>query len=253
MSGIAGYWGYAADDIPAAVFAGFVDSLSHRGPDGSGINHFPDVRLWLGHRRRAPLGSGATDRQPFADAQRRYWLTFDGAIYNEHALRQRLRAVGYSAASGSTGEIVLAAYAQWGPDCLQCFEGVWAVAILDTRQRRLFLARDRFGVKPLYYIKYAGAMAFASDPKAFSQLPWQDGSYSAEGGDGAFHNLMDQRAKLRTPPPRLRDLRGGEAVVIDATGTIRNFASEKSGRTRTFLHGSAKPFQSDAQETEGTT
>jgi len=139
VSGIAGYWGYAAHDIPATVFAGFVDSLAHRGPDGSGINHFPDMRLWLGHRRLSLLEPALEGRQPLADTKRRYWLTFDGTIYNEHTLRHQLRALGHSFASRSSAEMVLAAYAQWGADCLRRFDGIWAVAILDSRDRRLLL------------------------------------------------------------------------------------------------------------------
>jgi asparagine synthase (glutamine-hydrolysing) len=228
VSGIAGYWGYAAHDIPATVFAGFVDSLAHRGPDGSGINHFPDMRLWLGHRRLSLLEPALEGRQPLADAKRRYWLTFDGTIYNEHTLRHQLRALGHSFASRSSAEMVLAAYAQWGADCLRRFDGIWAVAILDSRDRRLLLARDNSGLKPLHYILGDGAVAFASEPQAFLRLPCTGDAFGPGVGAGTLCHANKQEPKSRTWPHGLRGLRAGHALIIEATGQIRESFSKRS-------------------------
>ncbi len=224
MSGIAGYWGYGAHDIPAATFAGFIDSLAHRGPDGSGINHFPDMRLWLGYRRVSRLKAASEERQPLADAQRRYWLTFDGTIYNHHLLRDQLRALGHSFMSFSMAEMVLAAYAQWGADCPRRFEGVWAVAIWDSHDRRLFLARDNFGIKPLHYIMYDGAVAFASEPHAFLRLRGIDSSFDKS------------EATSRRLPHGLRDLRAGHAIIIEATGEVRDCTSKRMWRVTDRRH-----------------
>lgn len=224
MSGIAGFWGYAAHDIPATIFAGFIDSLAHRGPDGSGINHFPDMRLWLGHRRLSSIEPAREERQPLADAQRRYWLTFDGTIYNERALCDQLSALGHVFASRSTAEVVLAAYAQWGAACLGRFDGMWAVAIWDSRDRQLFLARDNFGIKPLHYIMYGGAVAFASESQAFLRL---------RGIDNAFDK---SEATLRRLPHGLRDLRAGHAIIIEANGEVRDCSSKRMWRVTSRRH-----------------
>jgi asparagine synthase (glutamine-hydrolysing) len=218
VGGIAGYWGYAAPDISATIFAGFIDSLAHRGPDGSGINHFPDMRLWLGHRRLSLLAPAQEERQPLADAQRRYWLTFDGTLYNDHTLRDQLRALGHTFDSRSTAEVVLAAYAQWGTDCLRRFDGMWAVAIWDSRDRQLFLARDNLGIKPLHYIMYGGAVAFASEPQAFLRLRGIDSSFDKS------------EATSRRLPHGLRDLRAGHAIIIDASGEIRDCSLKRMWR-----------------------
>jgi asparagine synthase (glutamine-hydrolysing) len=88
MSGVAGYWGYASQGLSEAVFAAFAHSLTHRGPDGFGIEHFPQARLWLGHRRLAIVDLSERARQPMSYAEGRYWLTYDGEVYNYVELRE---------------------------------------------------------------------------------------------------------------------------------------------------------------------
>jgi asparagine synthase (glutamine-hydrolysing) len=224
MSGIAGYWSYAARDIPTALFADFTDSLAHRGPDGCGIDHFPDVRLWLGHRRLATVARTNDPRQPLADAKRRYWLTYDGAIYNDRALRDELRGLGHRFMSAATGEVILAAYAQWGENCLARFNGMWALAIWDSRDRRLFLARDNFGIKPLHYAQRGGAVAFASELKAFLRLPWVDGAFDPEILIATLGNLDDQEATPPTLLPGVERLAAGHALIVEASGETRHIA-----------------------------
>jgi asparagine synthase (glutamine-hydrolysing) len=220
MSGVTGYWSFASRDIPAAIFAGFTDSLAHRGPDGCGIAHFPEIRLWLGHRRLAAVDGSDDPRQPLADGERRYWLTYDGEIYNDHALRDELRDLGYCFISRSTGEIVVAAYAQWGKDCLRRFEGMWALAIWDSRDRRLLLARDNFGVKPLHYALHRGAIVFASELKSFLRLPWIDGRFDSEILAATLANVNEQEAGPGTLLPGVHRLAAGQALSIDASGAM---------------------------------
>jgi asparagine synthetase B (glutamine-hydrolysing) len=159
-----------------------------------------------------------------ADAQRRYWLTFDGTLYNERALCDQLSALGHVFASRSTAEVVLAAYAQWGAACLGRFDGMWAVAIWDSRDRQLFLARDNFGIKPLHYIMYGGAVAFASEPQAFLRLRGIDNSFDTS------------EAMLRKLPHGLRDLRAGHAIIIEATGEVRDCSSKRMWRVTSRRH-----------------
>jgi len=102
----------------------------------------------------------------------RYWMTYNGEVYNFVELRQELAAEGYRFLSQSDTEVILAAYDRWGVDCLSRFNGMWAFALYDAQERTLLLARDRFGVKPLYYwVSPQSMIAFASEIKAFTALP----------------------------------------------------------------------------------
>ncbi len=144
------------------------DALAHRGPDGSGTFVQPGVSL--GHRRLSILDLSDRGRQPMAYRDR-YVVTYNGEIYNYRELRAELEALGHVFRTGTDTEVVLAAYAEWGKDCLVRFNGMWAFAILDRVERRLFVARDRFGVKPLHYFWSPGIFVFASEIKALLVHP----------------------------------------------------------------------------------
>ncbi len=245
MSGIAGYWGYSAEDMTPANFSDFTHSLAHRGPDGFGIERFPEARLWLGHRRLATTSFSLRARQPMSYADGRYWLTFDGAIYNHAALREELRGLGHRFRSGTDSEVVLAAYAQWGRDCLLRFIGMWAFAIWDARDRQLFLCRDRFGIKPLHYHWRAGGIAFASELKAFLALPWVDGALDSEILAETLADIAAQEASPETLLPHVRRLPPGRAMVIAADGSLR---IETWWNTLDHLPVPAKDLQEQAEE-----
>ena len=180
MCGITGYWGYARADLARDTFEAFTHSLAHRGPDDFAIEHWPDARLWLGHRRLAIIDLSDRARQPLSYGNGRYWITYNGEIYNYLELRRELTGLGHRFVSDSDTEVVAAAYAQWGADCQLRFNGMWAFAIWDARDHQLFISRDRFGVKPLHYSLHNGAIAFASELKAFLTLPWIDGGFDVE-------------------------------------------------------------------------
>ena len=221
MSGVVGYWSYSSADLAAAVFAEFTHSLAHRGPDGFGIEHFPGARLWLGHRRLAIVDLSERARQPMSYAEGRYWLTYNGEVYNYVELREELRGLGHRFISDSDSEVILAAYAQWGQDCQFRFNGMWAFAIWDAREHRLFLSRDRFGVKPLHYCDHAGAFVFASELKAFLTLPWIDGAFDPEILAETLTNIDGQEATSSTLLPGVRRLPAGHAMLVEADGSIR--------------------------------
>lgn len=146
-----------------------IDRIAHRGPDGEGV--FCDGVVALGHRRLSIVDLSSAGRQPMAWADR-YVVTYNGEIYNHIELREELQREGYRFESHSDTEVILAAYDFWGQDCLRRFNGMWAFALYDRRAQTLFLARDRFGVKPLYYWQGAdGALAFGSEIKQFVDLP----------------------------------------------------------------------------------
>jgi asparagine synthase (glutamine-hydrolysing) len=139
-----------------------LDELSHRGPDGFGI--WQDEYLTLGHRRLSILDLSEAGKQPME--YNHLVITFNGEIYNFVEIKAELEAKGHRFVSTSDTEVVLAAYLEWGELCLRKFNGMWAMAIWDKEKRTLFLARDRFGVKPLFYAFIKGKFIFASEMKA---------------------------------------------------------------------------------------
>jgi len=160
MCGISGIAGPAAD--PERLRA-MVRVQAHRGPDDQGTFFAPGIAL--GHNRLSVLDLSAAGRQPMVSADGRYRIVFNGEVYNYLELRREMD--GHEFRTRTDTEVVLAAFARWGEECLDRFIGMFAFAIWDERERRVFAARDRFGVKPFYYHCAAdGTLRFASEIKA---------------------------------------------------------------------------------------
>lgn len=147
-----------------------LNQLVHRGPDGFGIWQEEDVTL--GHRRLSILDLSDNGKQPMIYADGRYVITYNGEVYNFIELRTELEGLGYHFVSNTDTEVILAAFVQWGENCLDRFNGMWAFAIWDRWEKKLFLSRDRFGVKPLYVARHGRKVLFASEMKAI--LPAMD-------------------------------------------------------------------------------
>ena len=159
--------------------------LKHRGPDDYGI--FYDKHIHMGHTRLAILDLSSLGHQPMSYHGGRYVITFNGEIYNYLELREVLEGLGHVFISRSDTEVLLGAYAQWGKDCLKKLRGMFAFAIWDTLERRLFLARDRVGEKPLYYFFCDHTFYFASELKTLiSILPFKP-ELNANAVDLFFH------------------------------------------------------------------
>lgn len=170
MCGIAGIFhcGTPAPVDPALVEQ-MCDALAHRGPDGAGVWTAPGVGL--GHRRLSIIDLAGSP-QPMHSADERFVLSFNGEIYNFRELRRELSASGAQFRTDGDSEVILAAYARWGEDCVQHLHGMFAFAIYDRKDRTLFLARDRFGVKPLFMARLSdGSLAFASELKGLLAHP----------------------------------------------------------------------------------
>ncbi|MGH7757130.1 MAG: asparagine synthase (glutamine-hydrolyzing), partial [Vulcanimicrobiaceae bacterium] len=219
VCGIAGIWHLDGRPLASGAIERFTRALAHRGPDGEGIELLGDDRtLGLGHRRLAIFDRSAAGRQPMRSADGRYWISFNGEIYNFVELRRELESVGYRFTSRTDTEVILAAYDRFGEDCQRRFNGMWAFAIWDVARRRLFLSRDRFGVKPLYYVVERDRFAFASELKAFLQL---DEFEATEDSASLARVLADNFALEGTEDSLLQGVRrlpGGCAMTVSASG-----------------------------------
>jgi asparagine synthase (glutamine-hydrolysing) len=147
------------------------DALRHRGPDGAGEWWSDDGRVGLAHRRLAIIDLSEAGHQPMHDSTGELCIVFNGEIYNFTDLREQLAAAGHAFRSRTDTEVILAAYRQWGADCVTRFNGMFAFALYDTRQRSLFMARDRAGEKPLFYALADGTLRFASELKGLMSDP----------------------------------------------------------------------------------
>src|SRR5262245_22504001 len=141
MCGICGIVGFAE----TGVIERMTRSLAHRGPDDSGIKSFDYIAL--GHTRLSILDLSALGHQPMADAEGRFWITYNGEIYNYREVRRELSSKGHRFKSNSDTEVIVCAYKQWGAECLERLNGMFAFAVWDKQTKQLFAARDRLGIK----------------------------------------------------------------------------------------------------------
>jgi asparagine synthase (glutamine-hydrolysing) len=165
MCGIAGVYSPGAVADVAAV-GPMLASMSHRGPDDSGVQVLAGGELVFGHLRLSILDLSPLGHQPMATSDQKTWIVFNGEIYNFRELRSDLQSLGWAFRSDSDTEVVLAAYRAWGLKAVERFHGMFAFALWDATQGVLHLCRDRFGVKPLYFSLRCGRLAFASEMKA---------------------------------------------------------------------------------------
>jgi asparagine synthase (glutamine-hydrolysing) len=169
MCGIVG--AIATRPIEPQTLVAMRDLLAHRGPDHAGLWMSGDRCVALGHRRLAILDLRPEANQPFISHDGRYAITFNGEIYNYKELREELRACGVDFRTQSDTEVLVEAYRFWGEACLERLSGMFAFAIWDARERKLFCARDRAGEKPFYYAALGDAFLFASELKAIVRWP----------------------------------------------------------------------------------
>ena len=146
-------------------------TLHHRGPDDQGVWSSPDGRVGLGHRRLSIIDLSAAGHQPMPDRSGRLHISFNGEIYNYLELRDELMRLGHSFRTATDTEVILEAYREWDLDAVKKLNGMFAFALCDLDRRRLFLARDRAGEKPLFYRHAPGALAFGSELKALMKDP----------------------------------------------------------------------------------
>ncbi len=155
--------------MAAEVLQRMTDAIAHRGPDGQG--HWIEENVGLGHRRLAIIDLSDAGRQPMISADQRYVLSYNGEVYNFRELRAELETLGHIFRSKTDSEVVLNAWVEWGTECIIKFNGMFAFAIWDKREKSLYLVRDRYGKKPLYYGIVGRRFVFASEQKGIMAVP----------------------------------------------------------------------------------
>ncbi len=168
MCGITGIAYLDGREVEPQLIGNATSSLAHRGPDGDGMKIFGSVAF--GHRRLSIIDLTSGD-QPMSNEDETVWIVFNGEIYNYLELRKGLEQAGHCFSTNSDTETIIHAYEEWGEDCVRKFRGMFAFAIYDLRKNQLFLARDHFGIKPLYYLENSDLFAFASELQALKHFP----------------------------------------------------------------------------------
>lgn len=214
MCGLTGFVNLNGDPASSDDLQRMTRALAHRGPDGEGI--WTDGPVGLGHRRLAIIDLTSAGQQPMFTADQRFAIAYVGEVYNFQELRSELEGLGFQFRSRTDTEVVLAAWACWGPDCLPRFNGMFAFAIWDRLERKLHLARDRYGIKPLYYAEQSGAILFGSEIKSFIGHP----RFRVEMDEEAlleyftFQNFFTDKTLFRT----VRTLPAGSRLTVDVGG-----------------------------------
>lgn len=221
MCGVVGFLNM--DEAPAAVriVERMTRAVAHRGPDGSGT--WVDGPLALGHRRLAIIDLSAAAAQPMRSADGRLVISYNGEIYNFRELRAELQARGRTFRSASDTEVMLEAFAEWGVTAIERFNGMFAFAIWDRAKRRLMLARDRFGIKPMYVAQTGRAIIFASEVKGIlahgALAPEMD--FEGLGEYLSFQNFFTQRTLFKN-------------VMLLPPGTVAEFGADGFSATRRY-------------------
>jgi asparagine synthase (glutamine-hydrolysing) len=221
MCGINGALAFSsAQRINDAYITAMRDAMSHRGPDGAGAWISPDGRVGLGHRRLAIIDLSPRANQPMSNEDDSVWVVYNGEIYNHAEIRCELSRTGVHRwkTDHCDTEVILHAYEEWGIDCVQRFRGMFAFGLWDARDRRLWLVRDRVGIKPLYYSVHHGRFVFASEIKALLE----DTDQRRAVHEPAFFHYL---SFLTTPSPQtlfdgIRKLPPATIMRIDGDGTI---------------------------------
>ena len=219
MCGIGGELRLDGGEPDWTLMGRMLQRLARRGPDHEGT--WSDGPVLLGHRRLSVIDLSDRSNQPMVDSDLGLALVFNGAIYNYRELRRELLAKGYRFFSEGDTEVILKAYAEWGEHCVEHLLGMFAFAIWNVRERSLFLARDRLGIKPLYYSRSAQAFRFASNSQALLEAPDVDTAIDPVG----LHHQLTLHAVIPAPRTLLRGIRKlapATTLTLDAYGRERS-------------------------------
>lgn len=225
MCGICGELRFDEDQPDLSDIERMMEKLAPRGPDHEGS--YSDGPMAFGHRRLAIIDLSERSNQPLVDAGLGLVLVFNGTIYNYPELRERLKEKGYSFFSDGDSEVILKAYAEWGAQCVEYLHGMFAFSIWDKKTNKLFLARDRFGIKPLYYSLTEQRLLFASNTQALLAAGGVDTSIDKV----ALHHQFTLHAVVPAPNTILngvRKLAPGTTIDVDAKGSKKGKLQHKT-------------------------
>jgi asparagine synthase (glutamine-hydrolysing) len=197
MCGITGLINFDDREITPLVLQRMTDAISHRGPDGEG--HWIEDNVGIGHRRLAIIDLSSAGQQPMISADHRFVLSYNGEVYNFLELRSELELLGYWFRSQTDTEVVLCALAEWGVKAFDRFNGMFALAFWDRKEKTLLLARDRYGIKPLYYAQFGQTFLFSSEQKAILTHPAAERKLDKEAllEYFTFQNIFTDRTLLQ--------------------------------------------------------
>src|ERR1700722_14462408 len=207
MCGICGELTFNGDTAGRCI-AAMTERMRPRGPDAGGA--FMQDRVAFGHRRLSIIDLASASQQPMVDSQLGLAIVFNGCIYNYRELRNELSAKGYRFFSQGDTETILKAYAEWGPRCVERFHGMFAFAIWERNSGRVVLARDRLGIKPLYYVEQPGLFRFASTLPALLAAGGVDTTIDL----AALHHYMSWHAVVPAPMTIIKGVRKLPAATI---------------------------------------
>ena len=214
MCGIAGIVSLCGQPVEPADIRHLTDQVAHRGPDGAGYWFSADKSVALGHRRLAIIDPGPGGDQPMLSDDGRFIIVFNGEIYNFLELRRELETAGAQFRSQSDTEVILAAWRAWGEDMLLRFNGMWALAIYDATTGDLFLARDRFGIKPLLYAMTPNRFVFASEQRALVRSGLISTSIDVAVARRMMLDAFGVEGSERTLHREVRRLQGGHLMWL---------------------------------------
>ena len=280
MCGIAGLVELSGGGVDRRILLRMLARIAHRGPDGGGWleddgreicegdraspeprfvrplgpRRSATPRAALGHQRLAITDLSEAGRQPMSRGEGRWWIVFNGAIYNALELRKELEGLGESFSTSTDTEVLLAAFIRWGEGALSRFNGMWAFAIWDSKERELFCARDRFGIKPFFYTVVAELFAFASEPKALRPIRQAEpdvalvGRYLRSGGTAggggetcySTYRALPEGSVLRANASGVRIDRWYDLDARAARQEVPRSLPEAAGRLRELLESSVR-------------
>ena len=223
MCGIAGQINFDGKPVERQTLQKMTDAIAHRGPDGEG--HWIDGGIGFGHRRLAIIDLSPAGQQPMTSRDSRYVLTYNGEIYNFRELRSELEGRGYVFESQTDSEVVLYSLVEWGLDAILKFNGMFALAFWDNKEKRALLARDRYGIKPLYYFQNSQKLVFASEQKALLEQPAFDRVINKKGvlEYFTFQNFFTDQTLLEG----IRLLPAGHFATLDLSKEFQGLAQTR--------------------------
>ena len=253
MCGIAGYRVVGGSVEPwAAALPSAVKALHHRGPDDEGMWYGPERYIGLGHRRLSILDLSEHGHQPMTSACGAWAMVFNGEIYNFREIRAVLEPLGHRFAGSGDSEVILAAFAEWGPEAVTRFIGMFAIALWHKPSRQLHLLRDRLGVKPLYYYWDGKVLVFGSELKALRAFDgWQPRIDADALGDYLRYGYINDprtiyRNVSKLPPAHRLVLDGNGGLELHRYWNVSAQAGQRHGRSEAELEEELETLMIDA-------